>query len=398
MTIKIAHLADTHLGYRQYGLVEREEDFYDTFKIITEDIIEKNVDYVIHCGDLFEQPKPPIKALLTAQECFTKMIDNGIEIYVIAGNHDILQRRKTVLPQELYLNDKFHILSTKNNNVILQEDIFLGGIPYLQKSYEEKTKEILEGIAEKSKGHKHKILMLHGATSKNFEFNPEFEMDTIPKGFDYYAMGHIHERIIEKDFHCGVLSFPGSTEIKDRGEIKEYNDNGKGYNLLTIDDEINLEFVDFELERKFIDKDIKYYELDEKLDELEEHIQNNILVNSSKKPVLIITVKEGKFDRTEVASKVYDKLEDLCLTIRLTYQPTDDTPSGPKDSPEKLSPEEVIKEQLKERFGDDKIAQFGVELYQSLSKRNIEDAEVISEEYYAKRYHENIEGDDNDNQ
>ena len=31
MTIKIAHLADTHLGYRQYGLQEREDDFYDSF-------------------------------------------------------------------------------------------------------------------------------------------------------------------------------------------------------------------------------------------------------------------------------------------------------------------------------------------------------------------------------
>ena len=28
MTIKIAHLADTHLGYRQYGLQEREDDFH----------------------------------------------------------------------------------------------------------------------------------------------------------------------------------------------------------------------------------------------------------------------------------------------------------------------------------------------------------------------------------
>ena len=31
MTIKIAHMADTHLGYKQYGLNDLENDFYKTF-------------------------------------------------------------------------------------------------------------------------------------------------------------------------------------------------------------------------------------------------------------------------------------------------------------------------------------------------------------------------------
>ena len=46
--MKFAHLADTHLGYRQFGLLEREKDFYEVFDKIIDRIIEEKVDFVIH--------------------------------------------------------------------------------------------------------------------------------------------------------------------------------------------------------------------------------------------------------------------------------------------------------------------------------------------------------------
>ena len=30
--MRVAHMSDTHLGYRQYNLDEREKDFYDVFE------------------------------------------------------------------------------------------------------------------------------------------------------------------------------------------------------------------------------------------------------------------------------------------------------------------------------------------------------------------------------
>ena len=49
--MKFAHLADTHLGYRQYGLFEREKDFYEVFDKVIDKIIEEKVDFVVHSGD-----------------------------------------------------------------------------------------------------------------------------------------------------------------------------------------------------------------------------------------------------------------------------------------------------------------------------------------------------------
>lgn len=382
MTIKIAHLADTHLGYRQYGLQEREDDFYDSFINIVDDIIERKVDYVIHSGDLFDQPKPPIKALLVAQACFNKLMDNNIEVYVIAGNHDILQRRNTSLPQELYENEYFHILSTKDNHFILKEDIYLTGIPYIQKTHEAKVKEMLDNLVLETKNHKHSILMLHGGVTKFFEFNCEFELDTIPEGFDYYAMGHIHQRITD-NFKNGIIAYPGSTDIKDKGEILEYDNKGKGYTLLTIDENIETEYVDFELERKFIVKDIKYYELDEKIDELVEEIEN-ILLKRTKKPVLLLNIKEGNFDRSDVSSRIYDKLGELSLTIRLTYEPTEMDITIPGNQ-KRLSPKVALSNRIKEELGEE-FEVLGYDLYKQLSKQNIQEAQDISDTFYEEHY------------
>ncbi|RAP51327.1 MAG: hypothetical protein BZ138_05420 [Methanosphaera sp. rholeuAM270] len=382
MTIKIAHLADTHLGYRQYGLFEREDDFYESFENVIDDIIEKDVDYVLHCGDLFEHPKPPIPALLVAQKCFNKLMENDIEVYVIAGNHDILQRRHTALPQELFENDKFHIVSTKDNQFILDEDIYLTGLPYIQKVHESTVKEMLDELAIETRHHKHSIVMLHGGVAKLFNFECEFENETIPEGFDYYAMGHIHERKMDT-FKNGILCYPGSTDINNKGEIAEYEKNGKGYVLLTVDDDIRAEYVNIEVERKIIAENVKYYDLNKRLDELRVIIED-ILSNTTKKPIVILNIQEGSFERSEVSEKVYDKIGDLCLSIKLSYEPTI-IDGGVEDPKKLLSHHEALSEEIEGHIGKEHIV-WGISLYENLSKQNLEGALESSEKFFEEHY------------
>lgn len=100
--MQFAHLADTHMGYRQYGLVERENDFFQVFEQAIDEIINERPDFVIHSGDLFEYSRPPTRALLTAQKGILRLKEANIPIYAIAGNHDVVMR-KNALPPKLYI-------------------------------------------------------------------------------------------------------------------------------------------------------------------------------------------------------------------------------------------------------------------------------------------------------
>ena len=212
MKLKIAHFADTHLGYRQYGLSERENDFYERFDEIIDHMIENDVDCVIHSGDLFENPKPPIKALLTAQNGFMRLVSHKIPVYVIAGNHDKMQKSNTEIPQRLFENEYFHIIE-KGKTYAINDDVFIGGLQYISPQYQEQIGEFAQQIKQEANDYKYKILVLHGGIEKFDEFSKEFELNTIPDDFDYYAMGHIHQRY-KTSFKGGILCYPGSTELR----------------------------------------------------------------------------------------------------------------------------------------------------------------------------------------
>jgi DNA repair exonuclease SbcCD nuclease subunit len=65
--MKIIHFSDTHLGISIEN-TSRENDFYDNFKKVIDDIIFFRPDFVIHSGDLFHYSKPGNKALSVAIE------------------------------------------------------------------------------------------------------------------------------------------------------------------------------------------------------------------------------------------------------------------------------------------------------------------------------------------
>ncbi|HEV3000033.1 MAG TPA: exonuclease SbcCD subunit D [Solirubrobacteraceae bacterium] len=91
--MRICHLADTHLGFRQLhrvddaGRNERELDIYRAWNAAIETIVELEPDAVVHAGDLFDSYHPSTAALGVALDGLRRLNEVGIPTVVIAGNH-----------------------------------------------------------------------------------------------------------------------------------------------------------------------------------------------------------------------------------------------------------------------------------------------------------------------
>ena len=88
MRASFIHVADTHLGYEQYGVRERFNDFSRTFWSITRDAVERNVDFMVIAGDLFNKRAIDAQTLIHAVEGLKALKEKNIPVLAIEGNHD----------------------------------------------------------------------------------------------------------------------------------------------------------------------------------------------------------------------------------------------------------------------------------------------------------------------
>lgn len=94
--MKIAHLADLHLGYRAYhratprGVNVREADVAAAFHQAIAEIIAIRPELVLVAGDVFHTVRPSNSAIADAFRQFSVLTARlpGVPVVVIAGNHD----------------------------------------------------------------------------------------------------------------------------------------------------------------------------------------------------------------------------------------------------------------------------------------------------------------------
>ena len=359
--MRIVHMADTHLGYRQYNLSVREQDFYDVFNQAIDIALEERADVIIHSGDLFDAPTPPIKALYTLKEALRK-IEGKIEFITVLGEHDVPKRRG-MIPQRLF---KLHTLGDNYDlDHVEVGGVLFAGISNVRGKYSEHLKEELKKFDALAKGYDKSVLILHQAFKKFLPFEGAYQLalDDLPRTANYYALGHIHARQHEK-FGKGVLAYAGSTEITGKDEINTWKDRGKGIYLVDLDDEVHLEAINLDI-RPQLNLKVNVHEIDKISEELQ----------YEKKPIVHVEVYGDLINKSAAYEKLQklltDKVEDFRPTFRDTTVKEVHIPKGPLNMRAVL--EDYFKEGLK--------ADLALKLYESLSINEINDAKEIAQDF-----------------
>jgi exonuclease SbcD len=250
------HASDLHLGYAQYGLEVRRQDFDNAFSELVDKTIELKPDFMIIAGDLFHQPRPSNLTLENTVRSFKRLKDAGIPVLTVDGSHD--SAPNTITSTILYPLDSagliVHLPRHRGACWSKQDCCYVYGIPNYHNRH--KTAEALPKFMEenppKPKAGIANIFVFHGAVDlpdvKPPYLEAELSPNDLPAGFCYYAAGHIHDRFMGK-FKDGILVYSGCTESVGYDEAKI----AKGFYHVQVNErgEVQPELIELSCPRKF---------------------------------------------------------------------------------------------------------------------------------------------------
>jgi len=213
------HIADLHLGYAQYNLDARRQDFDNALKEAVDKTIELKPDFMLIAGDIFHQARPSNITLETAITNFRRLRDAGIPVLAVDGGHDSAPNTVTgTILNPLDSAGLLHYLPRHEGACWHNENCYVYGVPNFRTR--RKTDEQLPLFLEQNKPtpdpSMFNIFLFHMAIDlpyiqKPYQMEAEGSPELIPDGFNYFAGGHVHKPSKTK-FKNGLLVYSGCTE------------------------------------------------------------------------------------------------------------------------------------------------------------------------------------------
>lgn len=201
--MKLAHVADPHLGYRSGhrngpgGINQRELDVALAFTRVVDDVIACGPDCVLLAGDLFHSIRPTNAATLHAYRQLRRLREALPEapVVLIAGNHDTPNSSDVGSPLRILGEIGIHIATSQGADFYFRElDLLVRAVPHAALLAPERPPFTAHGDA------RYQVLTLHGEAEGTFAPTDELEYGGafLPKaalldgGWDYVALGHYH--------------------------------------------------------------------------------------------------------------------------------------------------------------------------------------------------------------
>lgn len=244
-SIKFIHLADVHLGKKQYNIAQRYLDYFKAFNTILNKAIEQEVDFILISGDLIdsdERISPAIlKEIINSIQSFQleskKKISREIPIICIEGNHENPFYTDYTWLKILAELDLLILLSgtydSKNEKIVFDEyssishsggKITIGncaiyGMSYFGSATSDLFPLLLNTISKND--NQFSILMMHFGITLYDERKAGIDLTTSLSQLhgvtDYLALGHFHKQYILPTKNPWIYN-PGSLEVNDFDE------------------------------------------------------------------------------------------------------------------------------------------------------------------------------------
>ena len=241
---RILFVSDTHLGFdlpRKPRIARRRRgpDFFDNFNRALEPARRREVDLVIHGGDILYRSRVPAELVHRAFAPLKEIAALGIPVYVVPGNHERSRIPFGLLAQHenvfLFDRPKTYVHARKSFRLAL------AGFPY-ERSVGQSFPRVVESTAWRNARADATLLLIHhavqGARVHRHTFTEGEDVvrtADIPPGITAVLSGHIHRaqvltRHLNGQPHHATVLYPGSVE---RTSFAEKNER-KGYLTLAV--------------------------------------------------------------------------------------------------------------------------------------------------------------------
>jgi hypothetical protein len=239
--MRLVHLSDLHLGYRQYqrltpgGINQREADVAVAFRHAVDATIALAPQIVVVAGDVFHAVRPSNPAILHAFQQFARLRQALPEtvVVVIAGNHDTPRSAETGCILRLFSPMGVHVVDAEPVRLPFPElDLSILAVPY-------RTGHIREKL-DPDPSARYNVLVLHAEIAGVLPpliadaDRAELRITTDELGAErwtYVALGHyhVHHAVKPNAYYSGSLDYTSANPWADLIEERTAKIPGKGF-------------------------------------------------------------------------------------------------------------------------------------------------------------------------
>lgn len=246
--MKLAHLADLHLGFRQFdrqtpkGANQREADVALAFSRAVDDLLEQRPDLVVFAGDIFHSVRPTNPAILFLFQQLQR-IRVGLPdtpVILLAGTHDTPRTVETGSILRLYEAAGAEVvIDTPRRLVFPKLDCAVLAVPHQALMSDERP-----ALRPERGGPTLNVLLTHfqfqalGEARGTMEYGgallgPE---DLGAAQWDYVALGHYHvaHEVFPNAWYAGALEYLPPNPWGQLQDEVERGRVGKGYLLVDL--------------------------------------------------------------------------------------------------------------------------------------------------------------------